>query len=147
LAEVFTHGRERMLRFRWTKKELWKNSKEFMLSPVRRRTYIKSPQRKQPGLKAGLTALAYYTMLEQPANPIYAMNKEDFKLLKQRNDLVEINSPMETETIEIEIWNYSPHLFAANGVVDRFSLYLSLSNSKDERVESALEEMMESVQW
>jgi len=31
--------------------------------------------------------------------------------------------------------------------VDRFSLYLSLQTNDDERVESALEKMMEQITW
>ncbi|EFB40206.1 MULTISPECIES: hypothetical protein [Parachlamydia] len=47
--------------------------------------------------------------------------------------------------IELEVWNYDPELFAKDGIVDPFSLYLSLQESKDERVEGALEEMMEKI--
>jgi hypothetical protein len=47
----------------------------------------------------------------------------------------------------LEIWSYSPVLFAKNGVADRFSIYLSLQGTEDERVESALEEMMEQIRW
>ena len=37
--------------------------------------------------------------------------------------------------------------FKEDDVIDRFSLYLSLRGSTDERVEAALEEMMEKVEW
>ncbi|MFZ1985536.1 MAG: hypothetical protein WAU91_14055 [Desulfatitalea sp.] len=147
LAEVFLQGRERMLRFKWTKRELWENAKAFMRSPVRKRTYIKPPQQAWPGLTAGLTALAHYTLLAPPANPVYAMGAADFKSLKQRRGFTEIDGPKEPEICEIEIWSYPPDLFSKGKVVDRFSLYLSLRKSEDERVEAALEEMMEAIAW
>lgn len=147
LAEVFMQGRERMLRFKWTKQELWENAKAFMRSPVRKRTYITPPQRNWPGLIAGLTALAHYTFLAPPANPVYAMGAAAFKSLKQKHGLTEITGPLEPEIGEIEIWSYPPDLFANGKAVDRFSLYLSLRKSEDERVEGALAEMMEAIEW
>ena len=48
---------------------------------------------------------------------------------------------------EIEVWWYPPALFAERGIVDPFSLYLSLKADHDERTEAALEEMMEKFQW
>jgi len=52
----------------------------------------------------------------------------------------------EPGTLEIEVWSYAPILFAKDKLVDRLSLYLSLKESKDERVEAALEEMMKGQQ-
>jgi len=45
----------------------------------------------------------------------------------------------ELDSIEIEIWSYDPALFGQDGTVDRLSLYLSLKDNHDERVESALD--------
>jgi hypothetical protein len=53
----------------------------------------------------------------------------------------------EPNACEVEVWTYSPDLFEKYGVVDRFSLYLSMQKTDDERVESALEEMMRQVSW
>jgi hypothetical protein len=53
----------------------------------------------------------------------------------------------EPNACELEIWSYSPKLFAKKGVVDRFSLFLSMRKDNDERVQSALEKMMEQVEW
>jgi len=46
---------------------------------------------------------------------------------------------------ELEIWNYNPELFSKDGIVDPFSLYLRLEADGDERIESALENMMEKI--
>jgi hypothetical protein len=37
------------------------------------------------------------------------------------------------------VWSYKPELFAKERVVDRLSLYLSLKDNEDERVQAALE--------
>ena len=47
----------------------------------------------------------------------------------------------------MQLWNYAPNLFARDDTVDKFSLYLSLKDNEDERIQSALEEMMESIEW
>lgn len=60
--------------------------------------------------------------------------------------IVELPGP-EPQSYEIELWNYSPLLFQEDDVVDRFSLYLSLQDNADERVQSALEKMMEDALW
>jgi len=53
----------------------------------------------------------------------------------------------EPNASELEVWSYSPELFAKKGVVDRFSLFLSMRENNDERIQSALEGMMEQVEW
>ncbi len=49
--------------------------------------------------------------------------------------------------LEIEVWRYSPRLLYDREAVDRLSLYLDLREDEDERVQSALEEMMRGVEW
>ncbi len=146
LGEVVTEGRERVLRFNVDKRDLWARSREVMRSPVKKRTFILPPGKMWEGLPAGLTALAHYTMLAPPSNPVYAISMDGWKSLKLLNAVVELPAP-EPQLYEIEIWNYSPLLFKEDDVVDRFSLYLSLRDNTDERVQSALEKMMEDVLW
>ena len=147
LGEVVTEGRERVLRFSDGKKDLWQRSREFMRSPVKRRTIIRTPEQKWCGIPAGLTALAHFTLLAPPSVPVYAVSLDDWKSMKLTNAIVELPAA-EPQSHEVEIWNYSPLLFKEeNDVVDRFSLYLSLQDNVDERVQSALEKMMEEVLW
>ena len=147
LGEVVKEGRELVLRFGDTGKALWEKAQQFLRSPVKRRSYIRPPRTKVPHWVAGLTALARYSMLAPPARPVYALTYEDWKSLKQHDDLAEMAIPIDPDVWEIEVWSYSPRLFAEDEKVDRLSLYLSLRDSQDERVESALEEMLEAVAW
>lgn len=48
---------------------------------------------------------------------------------------------------ELEIWHYDPDLFAKDSLVNPFSLCLSLKAFLDERVESAVQELMEKITW
>ena len=97
-------------------------------------------------MKAGLTALAHYSALAEPANPVFAMTGKKWKKIKNHNSIKELTIA-EPDAFELEIWSYSPRLLEIGNVVDRFSLYLSLQAKNDERVESALEKMMEQITW
>lgn len=148
LGKVSMEGRERILRFNETKKDLWEKAGGLMRSPVKRRTFIKLLKDERPGIKAGLTALSYYSLLSPPSTPTCALSMEEWRFMKQRRDFVEMAIPEpEPDTFQVEIWNYPPRLFAENEVVDRFSLFLSLKDNKDERVESALQKMMADMAW
>lgn len=147
LAEVLIEGRERVLRFSEGKKALWERAREFMRSPVKRRTFIHPPGKKWGGICAGLTALAHYTLLAPPSVSVYAVGVDDWKWMNLQKTIVEL-PVAEPLSCEIEIWNYSPLLFKQeDDVVDRYSLYLSLRDNVDERVQSALEKMMEEALW
>jgi len=147
LGEVLTEGRERVLRFSDGKKDLWQRSREFMRSPVKKRIFIRPPEQRWCGIPAGLTALAHFTLLAPPSTPVYAVSLDDWKSMKLTNAILELPAA-EAQSHEVEIWNYSPLLFKEeDDVVDRFSLYLSLQDNVDERVQSALEKMMEEVLW
>lgn len=47
---------------------------------------------------------------------------------------------------ELEIWKYDPNALCQNGMVDPFSLVLSLKDAEDERVETAVMEFVEGLQ-
>ncbi|MBI4578626.1 MAG: hypothetical protein HY718_02935 [Planctomycetes bacterium] len=146
LGKFTTRGRERCVVFSAPKRELWLKAQPFLRSPVRRRHHVRTSYVPGPGVRAGLTALAQYTMLAEPARPVFAVRGREWARIRPHHEahLVPAQEPQATE---IEIWSYDPSLFAENGLADRLSLYLSLKGSQDERVEAALEEMLERLRW
>ncbi len=146
LGEVGMEGRERILRFTEKGKNLWEKAREFLRTPVKKRIWIEKPRDNWQGVQAGLTALAHYSMLAAPQMTVYAISQEDWKKAKQPGDFLELPGP-EAGAYEIEVWNYSPRRFADNNVADRLSLYLSLQENTDERVEAAREEMLGAMAW
>ena len=99
-----------------------------------------------PDPQAGLSALAHYSMLAEPGNVTIALSREDWKSLRQK-DTVKKAMADEPGAVTVEVWGYPPLLFASDGCVDRLSLYLSLRDLKDERVEAALNRMLMEVSW
>ena len=85
-------------------------------------------------------------MIHAPGLEVFAVSVDKWDSLKQAG--WEELPTAEGAACELEIWNYDPcRLFAKNTMVDPFSLYLSLITDADERIESALEEMMEKIEW
>lgn len=139
-------GRERILQFPESKRELWEKARTYMRSPVKKKVRVQKLEAGCNKVRSGLTALADYSMLSAPTYETYAISGKAWSKLTQ-NDKIKQIPPIETAGYELEIWNYDPYLFAKNEVADHFSLYLSLQNDNDERVQSALKEMMERVEW
>lgn len=146
LGTISMEGRERVLCFDRDKKNVWETALERLRSPVKRRLWVKYPFNKSFGMEAGLSALAHFSNLAGPANPVLALEGKQWKRIKT-NDNAMILDIAEPNASELEIWSYSPELLAKKRVVDRFSLFLSMREDNDERVQSALVEMMEQVEW
>src|ERR1035438_123215 len=146
LAEVTVRGRERCLRFIGDRRELWEKAQPFLRNPVSKRLFIRRINGAEGATHAGLTALAHYSMLAPPAYTTYALSREEWKTLRQQHKIIEV-PVQDPDVSEIEVWWYSPARFAEHGMVDQLSLYLSLKADHDERTETALEEMMEKIEW
>jgi hypothetical protein len=146
LVAVAQHGKERRLGFLGTKRDIWAKAQPWLRSPVTKRVCIPRPRRIPEGAHAGLMALAHYTMLAPPAHPVIALSGRDWKSLPPWHNQTPIPS-QDPDALEVEVWRYRPGLFADQGVVDPLSLYLSLKDSQDERVQGALEGMIGGLAW
>ena len=146
LAEVSITGRKRLVSFDKNRRNLWEKALPHLRSPVKENVWLKTMIDELPVCEAGLTALACYSMLTPPKRQVYAASAKDWKAIKRKYPL-EISPYPDEAGHELEVWSYSPGLFANGKIVDPFSLYLSLRDIKDERVESAMEKMMEGIEW
>ena len=146
LAEVSIVGRKRLVHFDKSRRELWGKALPHLKTPVRKNVWLKTLIDELSVCEAGLTALACYSMLTPPKKQVYAASAKDWKDIKRKYSHEIISYPDEAGC-ELEVWSYSPGLFTNGKIVDQFSLYLSLRDIKDERVESAMKEMMEGIEW
>lgn len=130
-----------------TGQELWQTLQPFWRSPVKQRYYLlKTGFDQALGLRAGLTAMASYSMLAEPSHEVFAVSQNEWKVFGQKHKVVVLDRP-DPQTVEIEVWGYPPNLFGQNNLVDRLSLHLSLRETNDERIESALEELLAGMKW
>lgn len=142
IGKVHKIGRERTWTFEGKKRDLWEQTQSLLHNPIKNRVWIRS---KKPKIKAGLSALDEYSTLNPPEIPVYATSTDNWITWKASG--LEVLPISEGASSELEIWHYNPELFTAKNVVDPFSLYLSLKDSRNERIETALEEMMENIKW
>lgn len=147
LCEVEKHGRSVSLHFPLSRRELWQQARELMSNPVQKTHWIVGDIPNGLCSMAGVSALSQRTMLGQDAIPTVAIFYKTFlKLVK--NGRVQSTPMREESGIRVEAWRYDPKLLAdREGRVDVYSLYLSLEDSPDERIQQELNKMMGEIQW
>lgn len=127
-------------------RSLWDSSKSALGSPIRWSYWALLPASNPGLLIAGTTALSRVTMLGGDSLPTYACRDAEWRRMVQANRVQVAAHPGEA-TDRIECWRYDPRILGGEGVVDRFSLYLSLVDHPDERVRLAAESLLESMSW
>lgn len=139
-------GREKAISFKQNKKNTWKTVQPFLRNPVKKRFIIDIDPPVPPGVWAGITALSQCSMLSEPEIPVVSMSQKTWNDLDEKTRNLSL-PPVAMGRTEIEIWIYDPSITAANNSVDPLSFYLSLKDTDDERVLSALEELLEGIKW
>jgi len=94
-----------------------------------------------PALLAGMSALSRRTMIADDRLPTYALPLAIFQDFLEKGACVD-SRDAENATARMEIWSYNPHLLSKDPIVDPLSLYLSLRDSADERVQQQLEQLI-----
>jgi DNA-binding MarR family transcriptional regulator len=149
LATAEMVGREKRLEFNHPKQELWQMAKPNLHNPIKKQVWVA-----KRGLNelingaeakiAGESALAKLTMIADPNNLILAVNASEWPGIKKLMDIEE-RDEKDFDSTEIQLWRYSPASTATDELVDPLSLWLSLENSTDERIEMARDDLLEQV--
>jgi DNA-binding MarR family transcriptional regulator len=147
LCEVVREGKTRRLGFLDAGRTLWERALPILANPVRARQWVR---RWEPGragkVAAGLTALERYGSIADDRIPTFALWRNDVRTGLERGDIVACDVP-DDAAAAIECWTYDPARLADGDCVDRLSLYLSLRNAPDERVQKELRALLEDVGW
>lgn len=145
-AELVTSealGRRRVLRFRVSRREAWERAQPWLIDPVKSRHFVAIPSK---GLRAGQDALARYTMIAEPRLPVVAIGHKQWLAFTHKRPEA-VLPDRESAQSEVEVWKYEPRAHDRQGVVDPLSLNLSVKGTADERIEQALDVLMEQVRW
>jgi DNA-binding MarR family transcriptional regulator len=132
-------GREKIVAFDSTNREVWERAKPYMKNPVQKELKGVNTRDTEKWTVAGINALAAYTNLDSGYDNTFAVKREEYT--KQEQTAL----AAEPGDATVQLWHYDPAVLAKDGIADPFSVYLSLKNHEDERVQIALEEMMERV--
>ena len=118
-------------------KELFQKAEGKLLNPIKRTVYIPKEFVGTDLLESGYSALAECSMLNAPNVKCYATEK----ISQWKN--VMTNSLQDSQMqVVVEMWRYDPRKLSKRLLVDELSLALALREDADERVEEAVEEML-----
>jgi DNA-binding MarR family transcriptional regulator len=145
-ARTETAGRNRLLTIGDDRQRVWNEALPFLRDPATKRCHVSRPNKPIGGVTAGLSALSHYTMLAAGPQETVAMTAARWRMVQASLDLKPAN-PSDADTITVEVWSYDPLILAGDDFVDRLSLYLSLRETSDERIEAALNELLETLPW
>ncbi|MGF6990116.1 DNA-binding MarR family transcriptional regulator [Lachnospiraceae bacterium PM6-15] len=140
LIKTDKDGVQKILRSELSAAELFKKARHYFQNPVKKTIYVPNGQIGETLLESGYTALAEYSMLNEPNVVCYAadsVSKWDGIATKKLQD-------GQTQAA-VELWRYNPRKLSSADTVDPLSLALALKNDVDERVEEAVEEMLSQV--
>lgn len=131
-------GKQKQVLFKLAGRELWDKALPMMTTPVERELYTDMTLGNTK--LAGETALGQYTMLAEPMTPVVAVSKQ---LAREKTTVLN----KENGDTKVEVWKYNPALLAKGDCVDRLSLYLSLKDSEDERVQMECDTLLNDMEW
>ncbi len=134
-------NKEVKVRFTKKGKDLWQSALPVLQNPIKKTYYLEYPPRTDAAYYTKFTALAHYTNLAENNKKYFAIAPKDFGLLKEKKQIKIV--PADGYEIYLDVWKYDPGILAENRMVDPLSLYLTLREEKDERVEMELENMIE----
>jgi len=145
LIQTHSEGRNRRGTVSLPWRELWTKALPHLRSPVRRKIFVSAEELAlgpMPFL-AGVSALASFSFLSAPLRPVYAYFPVRGAPCPRFRHPVRA---ADDAAAEVELWSYAPLPDSLpKPVVDRLSLYLSLKDDPNERVQGALEAMMQGV--
>lgn len=144
--------KDKSMNFRNDKRELWEKviASGLVRNPVRKNVFVDKAPADMQLLKCNVSALAEYSDLSAGNLEYFAIDNTNFRNLEEINALENVN--MDEGRICLEVWRYNPRriwgdLSSNHSSVDPLSLYISLMDSTDERVEMALEQLIQEFQW
>ena len=119
-------------------RELFYSVRPALINPVRRRTHVKKTDLNDAYILAGDSAIAKQTMINDSMFSCYAV--------VGKQNLKELPYAMDANTdVVVELWKYDPALLSRNGMVDPLSLVMSFADEEDERVQVAIEELLDNL--
>ena len=141
-------GRASFARLLDDRKTAWDKGKKYLFNPVEFVKFITPAIQvfKKGIYESGISALSRYSLLADDDKRTYACTKKELIKMLEAHFCKVVDFPEDAE-LKLEVWKYNPGLFTFDNTVDKFSVYAQLKDDPDERVQIALEEMMENFQW
>ena len=137
LLHIRKVGVQRIMQSEDSPKTLFQKAGDKLLNPIKRTVYIPKELVGTELLESGYSALAEYSMLNTPNVRCYAAER-----ISQWKDVMTNSLQNSLVQVAVEMWRYNPRKLSTRNIVDELSLALALREDADERVEEAVEEML-----
>ena len=131
-------GVNKIIESKYERIDLFKNGKKYLLNPVIKSGYIDKEDITDDMVYASETALSEKTMLNPSKVVTYAIEGKKFDKKMLIDELIDPQ-----KQVKLELWAYNPKLFSNDKTVDNLSLILSFEKNNDERIEEAIDEILE----
>ena len=137
-VEIYQSGTKH-IQFDISKKTLWSKAQAYLFSPIKKTVYSDDTPNENLAT-SGVNALSYYSCLNPEQYGSVAVWDRDFdRYIKKYNEIEGLYT--------IEVWKYPVSIpYKKGGYVDKLSLYLSLKNNPDPRIEKELEIILEELE-
>lgn len=146
LCQAIPSGRSMVLEFQGKGPSLWQRAEPLLSSPIRKIHRIHWDQPGYSAVVAGLTALSRRTMIEDDRLPTWALPHDVYRTNLEMGVFSACPNSDEIN-VRLESWNYNPLLLGGSESVDSLSLYLSLRDSADDRVQQQTQQLVAEVEW
>lgn len=137
--------KEKTFIFSGDKKAFWDTCESYLGSPVLKTVFVDLMPDMAHLFKAGEYTLPFYSDLNPNDEPVYAIGKFQYQYLQKSGAMPPQND--KEGKYRLEIWKYQPEVLIREtewrNHVDPLSLYLSLRHVRDERVEMALDQILQ----
>jgi DNA-binding transcriptional ArsR family regulator len=145
IVEVESLGNKKLINVSSQRSKLLHQALPYLTTPIIKVVHLLASSLSESFVIAGTQALSEQSMLAERKS-IVAMSQSMFNQIKSTCEIIEEEVNDERST-EVEVWRYDPRPFSRDGRVDTISLYLSLKDASDERVQSELKTLWEGMRW
>ena len=114
-------------------KELWEKAQPYLINPISKVVYC---SKTDAAIVSSYNALSHYSNLNPDNVAYFAIYDKEYKAFESKAEWI---NDYEGD-IKIEVWKYPP---ITEKYVDKLSLYLTLKEDKDPRVEKELKNMID----
>lgn len=142
LCRTSKKGKGVVVEFDANRSSLWTEAQPYLFNPIIQSFYCDRIEDAR-FLTGGITALSEYSDINPENIRILSVGRSTYKSLTDKK-VINNENPYDGE-IRLEIWKYSPDLISRTSVVDPFSLFLTLKDHADPRIQKELNNMIEDI--
>jgi len=135
---VAKDGVNKFIESKYKRDELFEKAKVYLTTPVRKTGYIDKTKVTENMVFAGETALSEKTMLNPSRVVTYAISEKNYDKTLLTDELIDPD-----KQVRLELWAYNPKQFSEDNSADDISIVLSFTDTNDERIEEAVDELQE----